>query len=177
LAKIQRRRLTIAKRFASTTVSKYPVKVCSSQSHSVPSLRWIGGWDRTTGETPEDISQEVDQAFDNVAHAIQQAGGTDWDQVYKIRIYITVPMDDIAEPIIGNMKERCKNHGPLMTVVQVVALYKTMRIEIEAEAHLGWAILLDGRGVVFMALDYLPISLAPVYLTPRAPRNHSPVYP
>jgi enamine deaminase RidA (YjgF/YER057c/UK114 family) len=46
-------------------------------------------------------------------------------------------MDDIAEPMIRNMKERCKDHGPLMTVVQVVALYKTMRIEIEAEAHLG----------------------------------------
>jgi enamine deaminase RidA (YjgF/YER057c/UK114 family) len=100
-------------------------------------LRWIGGWDRTTGETPEDIFQEVDQAFDNVAHAVQQAGGTGWDQVYKTRIYITVPMDDIAEPMIRNMKERCKDHGPLMTVVQVVALYKTMRIEIEAEAHLG----------------------------------------
>jgi enamine deaminase RidA (YjgF/YER057c/UK114 family) len=68
---------------------------------------------------------------------MQQAGGTGWDQVYKTRIYITVPMDDIAEPIIRNMKERCKDHGPLMTVVQVVALYKTMRIEIEAEAHLG----------------------------------------
>jgi enamine deaminase RidA (YjgF/YER057c/UK114 family) len=30
-----------------------------------------------------------------------------------------------------------KNHGPLMTVVQVKALYQIMRIEIEAEAFLG----------------------------------------
>lgn len=46
-------------------------------------------------------------------------------------------MNDIAEPIIRNLRERCKTHGPLLTVVQVVALYATMRIEIEAEAHLG----------------------------------------
>jgi enamine deaminase RidA (YjgF/YER057c/UK114 family) len=90
-----------------------------------------------TGEYPEDISKEVDQAFDNVEHAIQHAGGNGWNQVYKIRIYITVPMEDISEPIIRNVKERCKDHGPLMTVVQVVALYQVMRIEIEAEAHLG----------------------------------------
>ncbi|KAI4934738.1 hypothetical protein J4E85_002596 [Alternaria conjuncta] len=96
-----------------------------------------GGWDCTTEEYPEDLSKEVDQAFDNVEHAIQQAGGEGWDQVYKTRIYVTVPINEIAEPIIRNMKERCKNHGPLMTVVQVVALYKTMKIEIEAEAHLG----------------------------------------
>jgi enamine deaminase RidA (YjgF/YER057c/UK114 family) len=100
-------------------------------------LTGLGGWDRTTEEYPDDLSKEVDQAFDNVEHAICQAGGTGWDQVYKTRIYITVPLDDIAEPIIRNMKERCKKHGPLMTVVQVVALYKTMKIEIEAEAHLG----------------------------------------
>ncbi|KAI4676475.1 uncharacterized protein J4E88_007393 [Alternaria novae-zelandiae] len=96
-----------------------------------------GGWDRTTEEYPDDLSKEVDQAFDNVEHAIRQAGGEGWDQVYKTRIYVTVPIDEIVEPIIRNMKERCKKHGPLMTVVQVVALYKTMKIEIEAEAHLG----------------------------------------
>ncbi|KAF1935797.1 YjgF-like protein [Clathrospora elynae] len=96
-----------------------------------------GGWDRLPEEYPEDISKEVDQAFDNVEHAIQQAGGEGWKQVYKIRIYITVPMDEIAQPLIRNMKERCKDHGPLMTIVQVPALYSIMRIEIEAEAHLG----------------------------------------
>ncbi|KAF1849456.1 YjgF-like protein [Cucurbitaria berberidis CBS 394.84] len=96
-----------------------------------------GGWDRLTEEYPEDTAKEVDQAFDNVEHALQQAGGKGWDQVYKTRIYITVPMDDIAEPIVRNIHARCTNHGPLMTLVQVVALYKTMRIEIEAEAHLG----------------------------------------
>jgi enamine deaminase RidA (YjgF/YER057c/UK114 family) len=100
-------------------------------------LKLAGGWDRETGEFPEDISKEVDQAFDNVEYAMKQAGGEGWNQIYKLRIYITVPMDEIAEPIIRNVKERCKDHGPLMTVVQVVALYQVMKIEIEAEAHLG----------------------------------------
>lgn len=58
------------------------------------------------------------------------------DQVYKLRIYITVPLDEIMEPIVRNLKERFKAHGPLLTCVQVIALYKTMKIEIEAEAHL-----------------------------------------
>lgn len=96
-----------------------------------------GGWDRQTEEYPEDLDKEVDQAFDNVEHAVQHAGGKGWEQIYKIRIYVTVPIGEIAGPIIRNVKERCKNHGPLMTVVQVQSLYKIMRIEIEAEAHLG----------------------------------------
>jgi enamine deaminase RidA (YjgF/YER057c/UK114 family) len=96
-----------------------------------------GGWDRYTEEYPESLSAEVDQAFDNVEHALQQAGGKGLEQVYKIRIYITVPMDEIIEHIVRNMKERFKAHGPLATVVQVVAVYKKLRIEIEAEAHLG----------------------------------------
>ncbi|KZM22045.1 uncharacterized protein EKO05_0007882 [Ascochyta rabiei] len=96
-----------------------------------------GGWDRATEEYPEQLSEEVDQAFNNVEHALQQAGGKGLEQVYKLRIYITVPLDEIAEPIIRTMKERFTAHGPLLTVVQVVALYKLMKIEIEAEAHLG----------------------------------------
>ncbi|KAF2628369.1 YjgF-like protein [Macroventuria anomochaeta] len=96
-----------------------------------------GGWDRLTEDYPESISDEVDHAFDNVEHALQQAGGKGLEQVYKLRIYITVPLDEIVEPIVRNLKERFKAHGPLLTVVQVAALYKIMRIEIEAEAHLG----------------------------------------
>lgn len=86
---------------------------------------------------PEKLPDEVDQAFDNVEFAIQQAGGKGWDQVYKVRIYVTVPGEEIFEPIIKNLKVRCKNHGPLLTVVQVVKLFSVMKIEVEAEAYLG----------------------------------------
>jgi enamine deaminase RidA (YjgF/YER057c/UK114 family) len=76
------------------------------------------------------------EAFDNVEHAIQLAPGK-MGQIYRIRIYITVPLDDIVEHLIANMEERFMSHGPILTCVQVVALYKTMRVEIDAEAHLG----------------------------------------
>lgn len=59
------------------------------------------------------------------------------DQVYKLRMYITVSIDEIVEHVVRNMKGRFKAHGPLLTCVQVVSLYKNMNIEIEAEAHLG----------------------------------------
>ena len=60
-------------------------------------------------------------------------------QVYKLRIYITEPIDLYFEALARNLKGRpgFKDHGPLCTVVQVKALYKTVRIEIEAEAYLG----------------------------------------
>ncbi|OAL48927.1 YjgF-like protein [Pyrenochaeta sp. DS3sAY3a] len=96
-----------------------------------------GGWDRETGEFPEDLAKEVDQAFDNVEHAIKHAGGTGWDQVYKTRVFITIPLDDIAEHLGRNLKLRCKNHGPLASAIQVVGLLKTSRVEIEAIAHVA----------------------------------------
>ncbi|KAJ4993211.1 l-psp endoribonuclease family protein [Stagonosporopsis vannaccii] len=96
-----------------------------------------GGWNRLTEEIPASLSKEVDQVFDNVEHALKIAGGKSLNQVYKVRFYITVPLDEIVEHIVRNMKERFKAHGPLLTCVQVVALYKEMRIEMEAEAHLG----------------------------------------
>lgn len=96
-----------------------------------------GGWDRISEEIPGSLSKEVDQTFDNVEHALKLAGGKSLDQVYRVRFYITVPLEEIIEHLIRNMKERFRAHGPLLTCVQVVALYKTMKIEMEAEAHLG----------------------------------------
>lgn len=98
---------------------------------------FLGGWDRLTEEFPKSLSKEVDQLFDNVEHALKLAGGKSLDQVYKVRIYVVVPLDEIYEDLVRNMKERFKAHGPLLTCVQVIALYKTQRVEMEAEAHLG----------------------------------------
>jgi enamine deaminase RidA (YjgF/YER057c/UK114 family) len=92
-----------------------------------------------TEEYPEDLGEEIDRAFDNVDHALRQAGGTGLDQVYKLRIYITGPMDEYFEHLIRHLKggKGFEKHGPLLTVVQVKALFTIMRIEIEAEAYLG----------------------------------------
>ncbi|KAH7092028.1 Endoribonuclease L-PSP/chorismate mutase-like protein [Paraphoma chrysanthemicola] len=96
-----------------------------------------GGWDRTTDKCPEDLGVEVDQTFDNIEHALKKAGGTGLDQVYKLRYYITGSMDEFAGPVERVMKERFKNHSPLLTIVQVVSLFGNMRVEIEAEAYVG----------------------------------------
>jgi enamine deaminase RidA (YjgF/YER057c/UK114 family) len=134
---VPKRGSTTAKLFASTTASRYQAKVVLLEHvYRLKFSQPLGGWDRLTDEFPESIAVEVDQAFDNVEYALQQAGGKGLEQVYKTRIYITVPVDEIEEPIIRNLKGRFKAHSPLLTVVQVVSLYKTMRIEIEAEAHL-----------------------------------------
>lgn len=72
-------------------------------------------------------------------HALQQAGGKGLEQVYKLRMYLTGPLDGYMEALVRNLKGRpaFKNHGPLTTCVQVVSLYSKMRIEIEAEAYVG----------------------------------------
>ena len=104
-------------------------------------LSCSGGWDRITEEFPSDIGAEVDQAFGNVEHALQQADGKGWDQVYKTRMYVVLRdgmgFDEIASHVVRNLKKYCPKHGPLLTFVEIRGLYKEMRIEIEAEAHLG----------------------------------------
>ncbi|KAF2854190.1 hypothetical protein T440DRAFT_388133, partial [Plenodomus tracheiphilus IPT5] len=97
-----------------------------------------GGWDRISEAFPADLSTEIDQAFDNVEHTRQYAGETSLEQIYKL-LYITDSVETCYEPIARNMKGRLrfKNHGPLLTVVQVKALYSVMRMEFEAEAYLG----------------------------------------
>ncbi|EEH36905.1 hypothetical protein PAAG_07323 [Paracoccidioides lutzii Pb01] len=95
-----------------------------------------GGWDRITEKIPDDIGAQVDQAFSNVEYAVKQAGGTGWDQIYKLRCY-TVPLDEnIAKHIIRNLRKYFPNHQPLLTVVGVQNLAFGMAIEIEAVANL-----------------------------------------
>jgi enamine deaminase RidA (YjgF/YER057c/UK114 family) len=112
-----------------------PTPICPTNYQLTPA----GGWDRITEEFPEDLGVEFDQAFDNIEHALQQAGGKGLEQVYKLRIYITEPLENYLEHFVRVLKGRqaFKNHGPLATVVQVKGLYLTSRVEIEAEAYLG----------------------------------------
>jgi len=106
-------------------------------SHSTPAETNTGGWHRLTEKYPSDLGAEIDQAFDNVEHAVLHAGGTGLDQVYKLRVYITGAMEEYFEGLAKNLKGRFKEHGPLLTVVQVKGLFEGMRIEIEAEAFVG----------------------------------------
>ncbi len=95
-----------------------------------------GGWDRATVEIPSDLGQEMDQAFANVEHALQQAGGKGWEQVYKVRCYFLSM--EVAEHLVRNLRIYCPNHQPLLTGIGIQTLaFEGMRIEIEVKAHLG----------------------------------------
>lgn len=77
------------------------------------------------------------QAFDNVEHTLQQAGGKGWEQVYQIRLY-AAPLDmEAMEILVQQLRKYCPNHQPIVTGVGVAALYGGARLEVEVEAHLG----------------------------------------
>ncbi|KAF2183459.1 YjgF-like protein [Zopfia rhizophila CBS 207.26] len=96
-----------------------------------------GGWDRITEEIPSDLGKEIDQAFANVEHTLQKAGGKGWEQVYKVRIYAAPLSGEGMGHMVRNLQKYCPNHQPILTGVGVQALYNNMHIEIEVSAHLG----------------------------------------
>ncbi|KAF2014758.1 YjgF-like protein [Aaosphaeria arxii CBS 175.79] len=97
-----------------------------------------GGWDRITEEIPTDIDKQVDQAFANVEHALQQAGGKGWEQVFKVRGYFAGEnWEQAMGAAVRNLRAYCPNHQPLLTGIVVAGLYNNMALEIEVEAHLG----------------------------------------
>lgn len=96
-----------------------------------------GGLDRITEEFPEALADEVDQAFANVEHALQKAGGSGWEQVYKVRIFVSPWSDEMLGELIRNLKKYCPNHRPALTAVGVAKLYNNMRLEVEVTAHVG----------------------------------------
>ncbi|PGH27626.1 hypothetical protein AJ80_00639 [Polytolypa hystricis UAMH7299] len=98
----------------------------------------VRGWDLTTGAVPVDFGQQIDQAFANVEHILQHAGGKGWEQVYKVRCYFA-PLDMADEHhLVRNLKTYCPNHRPILTAVGVEKLaLENMKIEIEVVAHLG----------------------------------------
>lgn len=98
----------------------------------------IGGWDRITEEIPKEMDKQLAQAFDNVEHTLKEAGGTGWEQVYKIRAYFA-PLDMTESGLlIDLLRKYCPNHQPTMTAIGVEKLaFENMRIEIEVSAYLG----------------------------------------
>ena len=101
-------------------------------------MKTTGGWDRITEEITRDLGKQTDQAFANVEHTLQQAGGKGWEQVYKVRCYVVTLNMEGAEHLVRNLRKYCPNHQPLLTAVGVQSLaFPDMRIEIEVAAHLG----------------------------------------
>ncbi|KAJ5228130.1 hypothetical protein N7489_008838 [Penicillium chrysogenum] len=95
-----------------------------------------GGWDPSTGELAMDAIAQIDQAFKNVELNLRNAGGTGWEQVFRVNSYL-VPMDDEAmEAMVQNLRKYMPNHQPVWTCVGVTALAEdAMKVEIEVVAH------------------------------------------
>lgn len=99
-----------------------------------------GGWIPQTGEIPTEINAQIDQAFANVDLALKDAGGTGWDQVFRVTSY-HIPLDNEAlAAMVRNLKHWAPNHKPIWTVLGVSKMgEEDMRVEIEVVA-------LDSRG-------------------------------
>ncbi|KAK2803388.1 hypothetical protein FQN50_007047 [Emmonsiellopsis sp. PD_5] len=96
-----------------------------------------GGWDRLTEEIAPSPSDQVNQAFANVEHALKRAGGKGWSQVYKVRAYAAPLTEEIVRDLVRNLRQYCPDHMPLLTGVGVQSLAFGMCVEIEVVAHVG----------------------------------------
>ena len=80
---------------------------------------------------------EIRQAFENVDVAVKIAGGAGWSDVYKIRTYHTLPLDEkLLEIMVAELRKWCPDHQPLWTCIGVAKLaLDGMNVEIEVKAH------------------------------------------
>ena len=89
------------------------------------------GIDPKTGELPADFTVQARQAFENVKAIVEAAGGS-MSNVMKITIFLT----DMANfPAVNTvMQEYCQAPYPARSCVQVAAIPKGARLEIECIA-------------------------------------------
>lgn len=57
-----------------------------------------GGWDpnATPPKLPSALAEEIAQAFTNVEHALKDAGGKGWEQVFSVRSYHTEATEEVS---------------------------------------------------------------------------------
>ncbi|KAF1988215.1 YjgF-like protein [Aulographum hederae CBS 113979] len=92
------------------------------------------GWDPQTGDIPTDIAAQISLAFSNVELALRDAGGKDWEQVFKVNSYHTDMGEEALEAFVENLR-RYAPHRPLLTAVAVPTLADPKAIvEIEVVA-------------------------------------------
>ncbi|KAL8909656.1 MAG: hypothetical protein Q9171_004961 [Xanthocarpia ochracea] len=105
-----------------------------SQAHLVNSS--LGGWDPFSGEMKKELSEEIDQAFENVDRNLKDAGGKGWSQVFRVNSYHTDMSDKALRYTVENLRKWMPDHQPLFTCVGVTKLgIESMRIEIEVSAY------------------------------------------
>lgn len=78
---------------------------------------------------------QVEKAFDNVEHTLQQAGAS-WENVYAVKLYHTTDLPEEAlGHFVSNMKIYMPNHQPILSGIGVASLAFGMKLEIEVKAH------------------------------------------
>lgn len=81
-----------------------------------------GRWNRETGEFYHEINAHIDQAFANVEHNLQDAGGEDWSQVSRVNSYHVLINDEALAAMVRNFEKYMPNHQPISTCVGVTRL-------------------------------------------------------
>ncbi|KAJ9609895.1 NRAMP-like transporter smf-3 [Cladophialophora chaetospira] len=97
-----------------------------------------GGWDPSTGSIPFNLNAEIDQAFANVDLNLKHAGGSGWEQVFRVNSYHVALTERDLERMVRNFAKWMPNHKPIWTAIGVSSLRKKdMLVEIEVVAHVG----------------------------------------
>lgn len=92
------------------------------------------GYDYKTMEMPEDVGQQARNAFQTIAHALEQAGSSIKD-VVRVRYYITDmahydALVDVAGKVFADIR-------PAATMVVCGLTRPEMKVEIEVTARMG----------------------------------------
>ncbi|KAL1893856.1 hypothetical protein Cpir12675_003924 [Ceratocystis pirilliformis] len=94
------------------------------------------GQDPMTGVYKTEINAQIDQAFANVERCLRDAGGTGWQQVYRVNSYHLPLNNEALDAMVRNFKNYMPDHQPIWTCVGVTRLGEDdMRVEIEVVAH------------------------------------------
>ncbi|KAF2215409.1 hypothetical protein CERZMDRAFT_105130 [Cercospora zeae-maydis SCOH1-5] len=95
-----------------------------------------GGWNCDSGEISDDITTEIEQAFDNVNVALKDAGGKGWCEVFRINLYMMNITEESMAGLKRAMEKWMPDHKPVLTGVGVPALAAPgMTCEVEVWAH------------------------------------------
>ncbi len=127
-----------------STINHYSQAVRLPTTPPTLKISGQGGWDPITGDildpvSADNIAQQIDQAFANVDEVLRNAGSKNgWGDVYLARVYsveLNAFEGTAKKALAQGLKNWCQGHKPLLTAVEVKALYgEKMRIEIEVEA-------------------------------------------
>lgn len=97
-----------------------------------------GGWDRETDAIHATLEDQVEQAFDNIKVALENAGSRGLEDVYYIRSYHVNLDSETTKIMVASLQKHFPMHQPLWTCIGVASLaFDNMNVEIEVKAHIG----------------------------------------